>query len=62
MSFRKGCVNETILGQMVANPADLRRGRTLGPADGEAAARAIERYRRGETTPLHEEATTGDVL
>ena len=62
VSFMKGCANETILGQMIANPADLNRNRAVGPSDGEAAARAIERYRNGKTTPLLEEETTGDVL
>ncbi len=62
VSFMKGCANEIILGQMIANPADLNRNRAVGPSDGEAAARAIERYRNGKTTPLLEEETTGDVL
>lgn len=47
-----GCSNTTNLGLMVANPRDLTEGGTLGPADGEAATLAIQRYRKGEVTPL----------
>ena len=44
-----GCATETNLGLMVANPKDLVDGRTIGPADGEQAAKAIETYRAGKT-------------
>jgi len=44
-----GCATETNLGLMVANPKDLVDGRTIGPADGEQAAKAIENYRAGST-------------
>lgn len=44
-----GCTTETNLGLMVANPKDLVAGKTLGPADGEQAAKAIENYRAGKT-------------
>ena len=43
-----GCATETNLGLMVANPRDLVAGRTIGPADGEQAAKAIENYRAGK--------------
>jgi pilus assembly protein CpaD len=43
-----GCATTANLGLMVANPADLVRGTTAGPADGEFAARGVERYRKGE--------------
>lgn len=46
------CATATNLGLMVANPADLARGRDLTPADGHRLAGSIERYRKGETKPL----------
>ena len=39
-----GCANATNLGLMVASPADLVSGRTLGPADAQPAVAAVERY------------------
>jgi len=50
-----GCATASNLGMMVANPADLARGRKMGPADGEFSATSIDRYRKGETTPLDPE-------
>jgi hypothetical protein len=44
-----GCSNAMNLRSMVANPADLERGRPLEPADGERSARAVEVYRQGPT-------------
>src|SRR5262249_25613028 len=44
MSSNWGCSTATNLGLMVANPADLVSGRTLGPADGALAASAVQRY------------------
>ncbi len=55
-----GCATAVNLGLMVADPGDLVRGRRMGPAEGEFAARAIERYRKGEITPLNAEDTAGD--
>lgn len=46
-----GCANAVNLGLMVANPADLAQGRPLGPADGEGATLAVQRYRAGVTYP-----------
>lgn len=43
-----GCSTQRNLGLMLANPGDLLRGRTLGPADGEALGRGIRTYRAGE--------------
>jgi pilus assembly protein CpaD len=43
-----GCASATNFGLMVANPGDIVRGRTMGPADGEAASRSIREYRKGE--------------
>lgn len=53
-----GCATAHNLGVMVANPEDLVRVRTVEPADGEAAARSVERYRLGEITPLIVEDTS----
>jgi pilus assembly protein CpaD len=50
-----GCATETNLGLMVAEPRDLVRGRTLGPADGTREAEAIVRYRTGRVTQLQNE-------
>ncbi len=40
-SSNYGCANATNLGLMVASPADLVSGRTLGPADGQPAVAAV---------------------
>jgi pilus assembly protein CpaD len=42
-----GCATEANLAAMVANPADLARGRPSGMADGEALARGVELYKSG---------------
>lgn len=47
-----GCATETNLGLMVANPTDLANARTLGPAAGEPAAAAVQRYLTDKVTPL----------
>jgi pilus assembly protein CpaD len=43
-----GCATATNLGLMVADPGDLVRGRTMGPADGEKGARGVKTYREGD--------------
>ncbi len=55
VSSNFGCASAVNLGVMVANPGDLEAGRRLEAADGEFMARSIERYRKGETTPLSPE-------
>jgi pilus assembly protein CpaD len=45
-----GCATATNLAAMVADPRDLVVGRTLGPAEGDPAVAALERYRAGKTT------------
>jgi pilus biogenesis lipoprotein CpaD len=50
-----GCANQTSLGLMVAEPRDLVRGRTLGPADGTHQAEGIVRYRTGKVIELRKE-------
>jgi len=43
-SSNYGCANAVNLGMMVANPADLARGRTLGAANGKTEVTAVDRY------------------
>lgn len=57
-----GCANAVNFGMMVAEPADLVRGRDPGPADATVAARAVDRYRRGKTKDLIRDAASGDVF
>lgn len=42
-----GCASAVNLGLMVADPGDLVRGRTAGPADGATGARRYKTYREG---------------
>jgi len=42
-----GCATLTNLARMVANPADLVRGSTEGPADGDYAAQGVAAYHAG---------------
>ncbi len=42
-----GCATESALAMMVADPADLVRGKPTGPADGAVLARGAEMYRSG---------------
>jgi pilus assembly protein CpaD len=51
-----GCANATNLGLMVADPADLARGRDLGAADATREAEAVVRYRTDKVKKLREEA------
>jgi len=44
-----GCTTGVNLRAMLENPADLERGRPLGPTDGETAARAVQTYHEGRT-------------
>ena len=48
VSSNFGCATTMNLGLMVANPGDLVRGRTPGPADGAVSARRYKNYRDGE--------------
>lgn len=47
-----GCASARNLAVMVADPADLVHGRTLGPADGVREADALRRYRDDNVRPL----------
>jgi len=46
--YRWSCSDTVNLGAMVANPEDLQHGRAFEPSDGEAQARSIEAYRKGD--------------
>ena len=51
-SSNLGCANETNLGLMLADPADLVAGRELDPADGEAMSHGVRRYRENKVPAL----------
>ena len=55
---RLGCANAVNLGLMVANPSDLAQGRPVSPADGEAMALGVQRYRTDTTYPASEPLQT----
>ena len=55
--FVMGCATHANLGNMIANPLDLANGREPSPADGEASALGIKRYRDGETKALESAIT-----
>jgi pilus assembly protein CpaD len=48
-----GCTTAKNLAAMIANPGDLKYGRTLTPADAASQALAIERYRALESPHPH---------
>lgn len=50
--WRPSGVNETNIQAMLANPADYHRGHGDGTADGNQAAKAVERYRTDKVLPL----------
>ena len=52
--WRPTGANAANLRAMVAVPGDLAFGRGTRTADGNAAARAVDRYRSGRTYPLSE--------
>jgi pilus assembly protein CpaD len=56
-SSNHGCATEVNLGMMVANPADLASGIRLGPAAGQPAAAAVNRYLNDKVTPLPQAGT-----
>ncbi|NNG05169.1 MAG: hypothetical protein HKM95_13880 [Inquilinus sp.] len=57
MQMPAGCSTGLNLARMVANPDDLLVGRPAGSTDGVTAARAVNRYRAGDTETLRIEAT-----
>ena len=54
-----GCATETNLGLMVANPRDLVDGRSLGTADAENAAKAVQNYREDKVKEPKTPSTGG---
>lgn len=52
-----GCADAHNLGVMIADPADLARGRATGPQDGVNAVLGVQRYNIGKVTPLNKEGT-----
>ena len=52
-----GCSNAAGLGMMIADPLDLKRGRAIDSADGEAASQSIQRYRAGKTKAIKIESS-----
>jgi type IV pilus biogenesis protein CpaD/CtpE len=53
-----GCVVAANLRAMVANPADLERGRPLGPGNGERQTLAVEAYQQDKVKPLQSVSST----
>ncbi|CAK0747537.1 hypothetical protein CCP2SC5_140006 [Azospirillaceae bacterium] len=51
-----GCATEQNLSAMIADPDDLQRGSSIGPADTAFMTNAIDRYRKNLTTPLAKES------
>jgi pilus assembly protein CpaD len=58
-SSNYGCATLNNLAQMIANPRDLDTGRELGPAAGDPAADAVERYRTGTVKPFSGGSASG---
>jgi pilus biogenesis lipoprotein CpaD len=56
------CATAVNFGMMVAEPADLLRGRTPGPANGERIGRAFERYRLGKTKDLIRDSASSEIF
>jgi pilus assembly protein CpaD len=56
------CATAVNFGMMLANPADLVRGRDPGLADGERAARSVKAYREGRTKPIIRDASAAEVF
>jgi len=50
---RWSCTTTANLGRMVADPADLARGRALSPADAEGSSLSIQRYRTDQVKDLN---------
>ena len=53
-----GCTNALNLKHMVAEPSDLKTGKTLGPADGAREALAVEAYKQGKVKELKQSGTS----
>lgn len=58
MDSNFGCANAYDLGQMVANPHDLLRGRNLGPGDAAEQEVGIDKYEQGQAGAASATTTT----
>lgn len=56
------CATAVNFGMMVAEPADLVRGRTPGLANGERIGRAFERYRLGRVKDLIRDSASSEIF
>jgi pilus assembly protein CpaD len=61
LSSNFGCADAVNLGMIVASPADLAGGRTLGPSLGRPEVAAVERYENDLIPPLPA-ATVGPII
>jgi type IV pilus biogenesis protein CpaD/CtpE len=57
-----GCANDLNLQAMVDDPADLKRGRPLGPASGDRESTAVDTYRQGKIPPFGQTATPASAV
>ena len=57
-----GCANRANLLNTVDRPADLASGESLGPANGERAAKAVGDYEKGEVKPFLDNSSASSVL
>lgn len=57
-----GCATAVNFGMLVADPEDLRRGRSLGYADGTVLSAAVERYRLGKTKDIVRDFGSSDAF
>ena len=53
-----GCTVAVNLRAAAARPADLERGRPLGPADGQRETLAVETYQQGKVKPFTSSTST----
>jgi type IV pilus biogenesis protein CpaD/CtpE len=53
-----GCTVALNLRENAANPADLERGRSLGPADGQRETLAVETYQLNKVKPFTASTST----
>jgi pilus assembly protein CpaD len=56
------CATAVNFGMMLADPADLVRGRDPGFADGEYLARSVEKYRAGKTKPIIRDSASSEIF
>jgi len=57
-----GCATAINLGMQVADPNDLRSGRSPGLSDGTVMSRSIERYREGKTKDIIRDSASSEAF